>query len=327
MVNPCFKIMALSGFAFAAWASDSAPLLEKLWTHEQLQGDPSELKVEKYSPTMKVLPDTPHSETVLPPLDASSRGSIRSVELDTGQKVLALTFDLCESANERAGYDYRIVDILREKGIPATFFAGGQWLKSHEERALQLMADPLFEVANHAWTHGNLRVLKGEAMELEIQRTQLEYDHLRERLMERVKAKGLGTGALTLPSPMQLFRFPYGACSSESLEAVNRRGLKAIQWDVVSGDADKHQSPSRMKRVVHNAVRPGSIVVFHANGRGHGTSEALPTMIDHLSREGYRFLKISDLLKLGRPQIVESCYENRPGDNLRYDRLFRPRNR
>ena len=327
MVSPYLKVIALSGFTFAAWASDADSLLQKLWTHEQLQGDPRELKVEKYSQAMKILPDPPHSETVLPPLDASSRGSIRSVEVVSGQKVLALTFDLCESSNERAGYDYRIVEILRQKRIPATFFAGGQWLKSHEERALQLMADPLFEVANHAWTHGNLRVLKGEAMELEIQRTQQEYDHLRERLMERIKAKGLGTEALTLPGPMQLFRFPYGACSSESLEAVNRRGLKAIQWDVVSGDADKHQSPSRIKHVVQNTVRPGSIVVFHANGRGYGTLEALPTMIEHLSREGYRFLKVSDLLKLGRPQSVESCYENRPGDNLRYDRLFRAKNR
>ena len=46
---------------------------------------------------------------------------------------------------------------------------------SHRERAQQLMADPLFEVANHTWEHRNLRTVSGQAVVDEIRNAQLAY--------------------------------------------------------------------------------------------------------------------------------------------------------
>jgi peptidoglycan/xylan/chitin deacetylase (PgdA/CDA1 family) len=77
------------------------------------------------------------------------RGAIRRVQLPPGKKLVALTFDLCEQPFETSGYQGGIVDILRSHGIKATFFMGGKWMLSHRERTQQLMADPMFEVANH----------------------------------------------------------------------------------------------------------------------------------------------------------------------------------
>ncbi len=92
------------------------------------------------------------------PLAASERGVIRRVTLPAGEKLIALTFDLCEISTEVAGYDGAIVDTLRKERVPATFFAGGHWLATHPERARQLAADPLFEIGNHSWSH---RLLAG----------------------------------------------------------------------------------------------------------------------------------------------------------------------
>ena len=75
-------------------------------------------------------------------MPAGLRGSIRSVQPRGGRKLVALTFDLCEQADEVTGYDRRIVNYLREKGVKATFYAGGKWLRTHREKAMQLMADP-----------------------------------------------------------------------------------------------------------------------------------------------------------------------------------------
>jgi peptidoglycan/xylan/chitin deacetylase (PgdA/CDA1 family) len=94
--------------------------------------------------------------------------SIRRVQPRDGQRLVALTFDLCERADQISGYDGAIVDVLRQERVPATFFAGGKWMRTHPERTMQLMADPLFEVGSHAWTHGNLRVLEGEKPETQI---------------------------------------------------------------------------------------------------------------------------------------------------------------
>jgi peptidoglycan/xylan/chitin deacetylase (PgdA/CDA1 family) len=67
-----------------------------------------------------------------------------------GDQPVALTFDLCEQADDVTGYDRRIVNRLRDEGVRATFFAGGKWMRSHEEKAQQLMADPRFEIGNQA---------------------------------------------------------------------------------------------------------------------------------------------------------------------------------
>ena len=238
-------------------------------------------------------------------------------------RLVALTFDLCERADDVTGYDGAIVDTLRSEAAPATFFAGGKWLRTHPERAMQLIADPLFEIGNHAWTHGNLRVLAGEKAEQQITWPQVEYARLRKALAERATAAGLPTEEIArIPAAPTLFRFPYGVCSRETLEMTARHGLAAIQWDVISGDAKRGMTPAGVTRAVLDSVRPGSIVVFHANGREQGTPMALSDIIHGLRAKGYRMVTVSDLLRAGEPVGADDCYELRPGDNKRYDKLF-----
>src|SRR5258706_13507150 len=54
-------------------------------------------------------------------------GVVRSVALPAGKKLIALTFDLCETAGETARYDGAIIDYLPVQRIKATLFAGGHW--------------------------------------------------------------------------------------------------------------------------------------------------------------------------------------------------------
>jgi peptidoglycan-N-acetylglucosamine deacetylase len=103
---------------------------------------------------------------------------------------------------------------------------------------------------------------------------------------------------------------------------TERLGLAAIQWDVISGDATPGTTAPQIVRGVLAGVKPGSIVVFHANGRSHGTAEALPDIVRALRAKGYRFVTVSELLRFGDPVTTDDCYELRPGDNRRYDRLF-----
>ena len=71
----------------------------------------------------------PLKQVTLPPatpIAPELRGSIRGVTLPPGEKLIALTFDLCEENGYVSGYDGRVVDLLRAQGIKATFFAGGK---------------------------------------------------------------------------------------------------------------------------------------------------------------------------------------------------------
>lgn len=247
------------------------------------------------------------------------RGSIRRVALPPGKKLLALTFDLCEQPGEVAGYDGAIVDYLRANNIKATFFAGGKWLASHEERALQLMADPLFEIGSHGWAHRNARGLDPGSLAREIEGPQRAYEGLREQLgalqCQRPRAQDSG------PARIKLFRFPYGACDAPAMAAVNGAGLLAIQWDAATADPSPAQSAGAIAAVMLRA-KPGSIVIGHANGRGFHTAEALPLAIPKLQAAGFEFVTVSELLAAGKPVIAGTCYNARPGDTDHFGKLF-----
>jgi peptidoglycan/xylan/chitin deacetylase (PgdA/CDA1 family) len=303
----------------------STGVLKACWSPVQLAGTPRDRIVRRpyHKGPQPMPPDRPVPRHRLAPLPAALRGSIRSVNVRGNAKLLALTFDLCERENERAGYDERVVDYLRRNRVKATFFAGGKWMKSHPEKAMQLMADPLFEVGNHTWTHGNLRVITGRDMKNQVLFAQGEYEVLAERLKARAFALGVGQRSLAdIPEDPTLFRFPYGTCTPAALDFLARQGIAAIQWSIVTADPVRAQTAADIARLVLRQARPGAIIIGHANGRGWHTAEALPRYIPELRRKGYRFVTVSELLTAGTPRTYRECFEERPGDNKRYDRLF-----
>jgi peptidoglycan/xylan/chitin deacetylase (PgdA/CDA1 family) len=250
---------------------------------------------------------------------------IRRVNLWPGVKPLvALTFDLCEQGQEVAGYQGRIVDFLRENDIRATFFAGGKWMLSHQDRTQQLTSDPLFEIGNHTWEHRNLRRLQGSSLAREIESAETAYEQIRDDMMsgkQCLSRDGMKPAFQAAPPRLSLFRFPFGACNEQALEAVGAMGLMAIQWDISSGDPTPGLRPEIIARTVVTAAKPGSIILFHANGRGWQTPNALPMIVRGLRDRGFGFATVSDLLARGDPVYSRLCYDVRPGDTDRYDRL------
>lgn len=322
MGNRAIVLSAFLAFVVTADGVSSADGLAKdrmCWSPAQLIGRPGEEIIRKGTPYVTVPKRPPQNNSAV----GLGSGVIRRVNVPRNLKVLALTFDLCEEPLETAGYQSGIVDFLRSSGTHATFFAGGKWLLTHAERAQQLLSDPLFQVANHTWAHRNLRLLNGEALLREIVSPQVVYEQLHDALKARACiAPGTHRFAHEVASSqMTLFRFPFGACDPRSLDAVREQGLVAVQWDVSSGDPWLGQTVDRMVRGVVNAVRPGSIVLFHANGRGYRTEEALPRIIEELKARGYDFVTVGQLLKLGQPEYSSTCYDVTPGDTDRYDGL------
>lgn len=301
----------------------SKTILDACWSPEALAGSPGELKSRYRRDTSP--PSRTQPQQRPEPLPQSWRGSIRRVKLkDPRRKAIALTFDLCERSSETAGYDARLINLLRRLGVRATLYAGGKWMRSHPERTQQLMADPLFEIGNHAWTHGNMRVLKGREMQNQVLWTQAQYELLRDDLRQRLAQCGLHVKSIDremarVPPLPSSFRYPYGTCSQEALDFMGDQGLPSVQWDVVTGDPSRKQSAKAIKKAMLQGIKPGSIIVAHANGRGWHTAEAMEEALPLLLEQGYEFVTISELLSLGEPEVASTCYELRPGDNRIYD--------
>ncbi len=319
----CFASVASIGLTLSfAWpaAAGYQALLNAFFAPAALAGTPGEESVQrgnhKFDAPIKIGDLAPAS-----PVPDALRGSIRRVDVPKGEKVIALTFDLCEQRGEVAGYDGRIFDYLRQQGIKATFFAGGKWIVSHPQRIEQLMADPLFEIGNHTETHANLRLLQPAAIQQQVLAPQKAYEDARARFATEQCIASSPDAMHSVPELPKLFRFPYGTCNDASMKAVNDAGMLAIQWDVATGDPSPQTSAARIAEAMVNESKPGSIIVNHANGRGWHTAEALPIAIPKLKAKGYRFVTVSELLAMGKPVITAECYDRKPGDVNRYDFL------
>uniref|UniRef100_I2Q0Q6 Putative xylanase/chitin deacetylase n=1 Tax=Desulfovibrio sp. U5L TaxID=596152 RepID=I2Q0Q6_9BACT len=311
----------LTGPAGPALAGGSPALFGALWSRDDLRAAAAEKQSGRLGEPDRSPPAT-ITAPALPPLPDALAGSIRRVDTH-GQKIVALTFDLCELADQVSGYDGAVVAALRAAGARATFFAGGKWMRSHPKRAMELLTDPLFEIGSHAWTHGNFGRLDPAAMRREIEWTQAEYAALRAEAVRLARERGLSEADIaSIPQAPTLFRFPYGRCRPEALAELAASGLAAIQWSLTTGDPDPASTPERIVKTVLDRVRPGDILIGHANGNGHGTGEALPALLTELARRGYRFVTVSELLASGRPVIASDCYDTHPGDTAQYDRIF-----
>jgi peptidoglycan/xylan/chitin deacetylase (PgdA/CDA1 family) len=202
----------------------------------------------------------------------------------THEPVVALTFDACPSPKGARGFDREVFEILRRQRVPATVFVSGKWVEDHREEAMDLAAEPLIELGNHSYDHAQFSQLTGEQARADIQRT--------DRIIASLDRESIG------------FRPPFGDWPAWLTNKTG--GQPIVLWDVVSGDAHGHVGVGRMVESVSGAVQPGSIVIFHINGRAPGTKKALPLIIQRLRNRGLGFVRVTDLLRLPDAVIVNA---------------------
>ncbi|MFI6930869.1 polysaccharide deacetylase family protein [Streptomyces sp. NPDC050287] len=210
----------------------------------------------------------------------------------THGRTVALTFDADMTADEgpRAArgerFDNpRLIAALRALKVPATVFMTGRWAEQYPVQARTIGRDPLFEIANHSYSH---YAFTGDCYGLPT----ISQDRMRAEV-ERTYAAFRRAG---VPDPMPYFRFPGGCYDRLALRALTPTGVTAVQWDVVSGDAFATDAGAVARQVLEG-VRPGSVVVMHCTtSAAPATERAVRTVVPELRRRGFRFVKVSELI-------------------------------
>ncbi|QNP69564.1 polysaccharide deacetylase family protein [Streptomyces roseirectus] len=210
-----------------------------------------------------------------------------------GARTVALTFDADMTADQgaRAARGERfdnpgLIAALRALRIPATVFMTGRWAEEYPEQARSIGRDPLFEVANHSYSHHaftsdcyGLPTVPESGMRADVEKAYAAF-----------RAAGV-------PHAMPYFRFPGGCYDKTALHALSATGVTAVQWDVVSGDAFATDADAVARQVL-DGVKPGSVVVMHCTRSAAPTTErALRTIVPELRRKGYRFVKVSEQIR------------------------------
>jgi peptidoglycan/xylan/chitin deacetylase (PgdA/CDA1 family) len=90
------------------------------------------------------------------------------------------------------------------------------------------------------------------------------------------------------------FRFPGGNYDAKTLKLIEDMNYKVVHWTFPSGDPDKHVTAPKLRSWVVSKARPGNVLIFHINGRGYSTGEALPQIVNDLRKKGIKFVKLED---------------------------------
>lgn len=189
---------------------------------------------------------------------------------------VALTFDAC-STLDRSFYDDRVTQVLVQTHTPATLFISGRWAETHLRQMRVLARNPLFEIANHSFTH----------------------PHMTEMPVERQREELLWTQQVLLSLTGQVPRFfrpPYGESSADLAQQAAQSGLRTVEYDFPSGDPDRRITRERLIAWVLAKARPGSIIVMHMNRRGWHTAEALPEIIAGLRAKGFVLSQVGPMV-------------------------------
>ncbi|NGN63982.1 polysaccharide deacetylase family protein [Streptomyces sp. A7024] len=252
-------------------------------------GTPSSPGTHEPSPSTTAEQKAPHAR------HAAKKRALAPVWRHGGraEKVVALTFDADMTADqgERAAGGERfdnpqLISTLKRLKVPSTIFMTGAWASQYQDQARAIGRNDLFEVANHSYSHYAFTPSKCFGL------PSLEQDRMRADV-ERASAAFRRAG---VRNTVPYFRFPGGCYNDRSLRALAPLGITAVQWDTESGDAFATDAEAVATEVL-DGVRPGSVVVMHCTrSAAPVTEEAVRKIVPKLRAQGYRFVKVSDLM-------------------------------
>ena len=189
---------------------------------------------------------------------------------------IAITFDDGPD-NE---YTPKILDILREHGVRATFFLIGHSVEKYPKVAKRIIAEG-HAIGNHTYHHVNLANMAPWQVVTELEKANTV-------LAQVVNQQ---------PSAV---RPPYGALDSLAIEAIAEKGYKVVLWTIDSLDWHGLSAKEVLDNVIPE-LKNGTILLHHSAGGPEedlsGMLEALPVIIETLKKQGYSFLTIPEVIE------------------------------
>jgi cellulose synthase/poly-beta-1,6-N-acetylglucosamine synthase-like glycosyltransferase/peptidoglycan/xylan/chitin deacetylase (PgdA/CDA1 family) len=213
------------------------------------------------------------------------------------EKVLALTFD--DGPDDR--FTPQILDILKSRQVPATFFVVGSQAERLPGLLKRTYADG-HEIGNHTYSHPNLAATSLERTRLELNATQRIIQH--------------AVGVSTI-----LFRPPYHADTEPQtpeevapLAQAQRLGYVTVAERIDPRDWEAGVTADAIVAEVLAERENGRIIGLHDGGGDRSaTVEALPRLIDELQTAGYRFVRVSEVIGKTRADVMPPYSERELG--------------
>lgn len=202
---------------------------------------------------------------------------------DTERKICYLTFDDGPTKEVTP----RVLDVLKEYDVKATFFVLGKMLDANRDIGKRVY-DEGHLIANHSYYH--------------------VYDDLyssSESFMGEIEKTNQLIADVTGEEPFKLIRFPggshnagsYAAQKQEYKKSLKEKGFYFADWNCLNGDAEAslRSAEQLLQRVKETAIGRNIVVLMHDAAAKKTTPDALGSIIEYLKGQGYEFRRLDEI--------------------------------
>lgn len=187
--------------------------------------------------------------------------------IDPNKKMIALTFDDGPAGKSSD----MIMDVLERYGVHATFFYVGNRIPTYRSKVLRAL-ELGCEIANHSYTHPNLRKRTAAQVREEVEKTNA--------LLAELSGQ-----------KQFVFRCPGGNANT----TVKNQILAPIfYWSIDTEDWKSRNCDAIVAKVL-GKVKDGDIVLMHELYQS--TAEAVEIIVPALLADGYQLVTVSELMK------------------------------
>ena len=186
------------------------------------------------------------------------------------EKNIYLTFD----SGYEAGYTEKILDVLKEKNVTATFFVTAHYLNT-ADKLVKRMIDEGHIVGNHTVNHKSMPEISDDEIKKELMT-------LNQSVYEKFEYE------------MKYMRPPKGEFSERTLSITESLGFKTVMWSFAYVDWEENNQPSKedaINKIISN-FHNGEVMLLHSTSKTN--SEVLGDVIDKSREEGFEFKSLDE---------------------------------
>lgn len=201
------------------------------------------------------------------------------------EKKAYLTFDDGPTAKATG----KILDVLKEEDVKATFFVVGKHVKENPE-LVKREYDEGHYIANHGYNHNNKLLYKDmEGFKNEIVSTDAEI------------SKAIGAQNYC----SHIFRFPNGYMShiytnqkKDALTVLHEMDYVYVDWNCLNRDSErKYSNAQLLNNLKKTAKNKGTLIILmHDTADVNKTYDVLKDSISYLKSQGYEFRNFYDFV-------------------------------
>lgn len=213
---------------------------------------------------------------------------------------IVLTFD----DGPDAVWTPKILDILKEKDVKATFFVIGVNGQENPDLIKRIVAEG-HEIGNHSFTHPNLGEVPQTVTSVELNATQRLIESLTGRSTRLFRAPYFGDAEPRTPNEVE----PTVLAQNLGYITVGLH-IDPDDWKLTDDDgkprtADDLVNETLKAASIQTPEARGNIVLLHdGGGNRQATVEALPRIIDELRGKGYQFTTVAELAGISDEQAM-----------------------